>query len=367
MSAWTQSEIKLLEDGYMHGLSIKEIQEKLPNRSAASITHKAIRLGYSTLYMKKQNSNFKAPYQDYVWCYDRYIIKGLTHKEMADELNVSLRVIQKWCVEKHGLHQWSFARLKRLNSVQKELIIAGTLGDGHIDKRDDCPIYIESHSETETDYIFWKYSILKDICNSPPIFHNSMYCNFGTEKKYYCKSFHRLATRKVNELLEIKNMSKMEKIDSVTEFGFSIHILDDGHRNSSWILCLAEWSDDEILYYIRVIKEKFGLNCYQEKDKRYIRFDADSSRKIDNIILRNIPNELDIIRKKITNNIQITSYVKYRYVITSNGKTALGKYSKLNHLNYRICRSIFDEFLETEEIMEENLLEIYKEVIEDTI
>ena len=34
MSAWTQSEVKLLEDGYIHGLSIKEIQEKLPNRSA---------------------------------------------------------------------------------------------------------------------------------------------------------------------------------------------------------------------------------------------------------------------------------------------------------------------------------------------
>ena len=37
----------------------------------------------------------------------------------------------------------------------------------------------------------------------------------------------------------------------------------------------------------------------KQKNKRYIRFTNEASRKIDSMILRNIPNDLDIIKYKI--------------------------------------------------------------------
>lgn len=43
----------------------------------------------------------------------------------------------------------------------------------------------------------------------------------------------------------------------------------------------------------------FGVQGHQNKDLRYVYFNAESSRKIDDIILRNIPNNLDIIKYKI--------------------------------------------------------------------
>ena len=50
------------------------------------------------------NTKYKAVYQDYDWCYQKYVIERKSYQEMADELGVTKRVIQKWCVEKHGIH-----------------------------------------------------------------------------------------------------------------------------------------------------------------------------------------------------------------------------------------------------------------------
>ena len=33
----------------------------------------------------KYSAQYKAIYQDYNWCFDRYINKGMSHKEMAQE------------------------------------------------------------------------------------------------------------------------------------------------------------------------------------------------------------------------------------------------------------------------------------------
>ena len=67
--------------------------------SIGMISSRSSRLKLGDKYMRNNNPKFKAVYQDYDWCYERYVIKGMTHQEMADECGASLRVIQKWCSE----------------------------------------------------------------------------------------------------------------------------------------------------------------------------------------------------------------------------------------------------------------------------
>ena len=65
---------------------------------------------------------------------------------------------------------------------------------------------------------------------------------------------------------------------------------------------MANFTTEERELFISVLNTKFNLigkivNC----DNRYINFNSDSTKKLDEIILRNIPNNLDIIQYKILN------------------------------------------------------------------
>lgn len=302
---WTNEEVELLERLYKQGCSMSEISDRM-NMSHNTIHNKVSRLKLGMKYMRSNNPNFKAVYQDYDWCYERYVNQGMTHQEMANECGASLRVIQKWCADIHGLNAWTFKKYKTLSDIQYQIILFGTLGDGHIDKRETQPLYIECHSIGEDEYLFWKYEQLKDLCLSAPKYYKEEYSDFHGVS-YLCKPYYRFETRVIDELKEIREMPRIEKIKKLNEFGLSLHCLDDAHRDrSSWELCLAEYTQEEIDLYIKICRDNFGLKAIQQKDKRYIRFDADSSRKIDLIILQNIPNDLDIIKKKILNNSKIT-------------------------------------------------------------
>ena len=303
---WTKEETELLEKLYIQGYSIAEIATCM-NVSQNSIKNKTHRLQLGLKYMRSNNPHFKAVYQDYDWCYERYINKGMTHQEMADECGASLRVVQKWCADVHGLNAWTFKKYKTLSDIQYQIILFGTLGDGHIDKRETQPLYIECHSIGEKDYVFWKYEQLKDLCMSAPKYYEGEYANFGKDNKYWCQPFYRFETRVINQLKEIRDMPRIKKIHKLNELGLSLHCLDDAYRSkTAWELCLAEYPQEENDLYIKICKDNFGLKAKQKKDERYIRFDVDSSRKIDKMILRNIPNDLDIVQKKILNNQKIS-------------------------------------------------------------
>lgn len=160
---WTKEEEEQLKSLYAIGLSMCDISKEM-GLSVKSVRAKSCSLKLGDKYMRSNNVKFKAVYQDYDWCYQRYIVQGMTHQEMANECGASLRVIQKWCSQIHRLNKWSFKEYKQLSDLQYQIILFGTLGDGHIDKREDQPLYIESHAIDETDYVFWKYDKLKDLC-----------------------------------------------------------------------------------------------------------------------------------------------------------------------------------------------------------
>ena len=143
---WTNTEIETLERCYEKQMSSKEIACLIPRHSRMSAESKACSLGFTKKYIKTNSGNFKAEYQNYEWCYNKIVIEGKMPKEIAKETGYSKRVIEKWACEKFKLTNRNFKKLATLTDKQVSLIIAGTLGDGHIDKRENCPIYIESHA-----------------------------------------------------------------------------------------------------------------------------------------------------------------------------------------------------------------------------
>ena len=275
----------------------------------------------------KNNSNHKAMYQEYGWCYDNYINKGLTMKEMAKIAGVEVRTIQKWCNEKHKLNGRTFKEYAVLNNLQKDLIIGSLLGDGHIDKRQTRPNFIVSHAENQKDYLYWKYDILKNLCCSAPTRYDPRHKSFHG-KDYSCQAFYRFNTRIIDKLIPYREMDISQLIYLLNNLSFSVFILDDAFRGSAnWSLCVAKFSESDKKLFCDICFGKFGLNCWVQKDNRYVVFDSDSSRKIDLIILESLPQDLDIVQYKIIKK-HTTKRINYLYINNGNDKIGLSTYCR---------------------------------------
>ena len=343
---------------YKKGLKFDDIA-KIMDRTVNAINFMSCELKLGDKYIRSNNVNYKAIYQDYNWCYERYINKGMSHEEMAKEADCSVRVIKKWCSDIHHLNNHTFKEKKKLSNDQIQLIKFSLLGDGHIDRRTDQPMYIESHAENQKKYLYWKYNIIKDLCNKEPSYIKPFDSYFeSTGKTHHCQGQYRICTRIIYDLTKIRDMKRIDIIDELNEFGFSIHMLDDASRGeSNWTLCLAEYSQEEIDLYIKICRKRFKLNAKQLKSKIYIIFDAISSRKIDQIILNNLPNDLDIIKYKILNN-NIHTPQKYIYVHTSNGEVGLSSYCRKNKIPYLKAKEFIDD---------NNLTSINNEILDEVM
>lgn len=294
-SEWTDEEIKILEECYSKYMPMSEVIKMLPKRTTGAISSKAKKIGLTKKYIKTNNAKYSADYNDYDWCYERFINRCMSAEEIAEESGYSKRVIEKWLYEKHRL---DYKRDFRLNDLQKMLVISGCLGDGHIAKKHS--VYIESHAENQKDYMFWKFNILKNMCKlkGPTCYPAKI--KWFNNKSYECQASYRITTREIDQLAKIRDMTRYDKIDYLDDFGFSTHFLDDGYYNGyDWEICLAEWSKEEKDLYIRKLKELFNAIAWYQKDTRYITLDKESSDIMNKIILENVPSNLDIIKYKV--------------------------------------------------------------------
>ena len=303
---WTKEQEDYLENLYSQYLPMNDIVKKMNsfsgiNRTRIAISTKAVQLGLTKKYIKPNNARFKAIYQDYDWCYDHYINQGLNHEEMAIEANCTKRVIEKWCQKKYHIDTYLRMKEKTLNSLQYDLIIGSLLGDGHIDRREEYPLFIVSHAENQKDYLYYKYEMMKDMCEMTPTKY--------TGKKQYqivnslcdCQNFYRFNTRTYYALKPFRDMSKSDLIQQLNAYSFSIWMLDDGHCNEdgAWELCVPLDTQEQRDFLKEVLKNKFGVVARQQADDRYFRFHINDSIIITDIIMKNIPHDLDIIKYKI--------------------------------------------------------------------
>lgn len=249
--------------------------------------------------MSKFDAKNKKIYQNYDWLYDKYITNGMSTKDIADLCNASNRVIKKWVNEKYKMTTHTRKNDIKLNNMQHNIVIGSLLGDGHIDRRDEYPIFIVSHAENQKDYLYWKYKEFIKLCNKEPSKINGSVKLFNG-KEYICQNSYRMTTRSLNCFIGYRNMKKLEIIKNLNEMSFSVFILDDGYKGDNiWGLCVASFSHEEKIFLISKLEELFNIKGYLKKDVRYITFRVPCSKIIDSIILKNIPNELDIIKYKI--------------------------------------------------------------------
>lgn len=294
---WTKEEVKLLKEMYERGDSCEEIAEAV-HHGAKGIYTKAMAMGFDRKVFSKHDRRMTAIYKDKDWCYDRYIVQHKSYDEMAAEANCSKRVIEKWCGDVYGYNLHTYRHFAKLNPLEKEIVMAGRLGDGHI-TRGDKPLYVEVHADDQKEYLYWKYEQLKTIQTSPPKLTPGS-VKFFNGKSYNCQNSYRLSTAVLDELGEIRDMPKIEIIDNLTELGVALYFLDDASRSySNWILCTGVLTDDEVERLITVLHDKFEITMWRNKDKRYATVDAPSSITIDDFILENLPNDLDIVQHKI--------------------------------------------------------------------
>ena len=118
-----------------------------------------------------------------------------------------------------------------------------------------------------------------------------------------CQDFYRFNTRTYYVFKPFREMSKIDLINQLNGYSFSIWILDDGHcvEKGYWELCAPLESDEERNTMKNILYNKFGIIPIEQKDNRYFRFHSEDSFKITSMILNNIPNDLDIIQNKILN------------------------------------------------------------------
>ena len=291
---WTPEEDAVLTEKYNNHSSITEIASIL-GRTYGGVAARAQRIGLTKSIIRNNNANFWASYQDYDWLYQKAVIEHKTAREIAEENGYKTRTIEKWLREKHGISNRTIKDMIKLTEKQRMLVIAGTLGDGHIPK--DVPVYIESHAEDEKEYLMYKYETLKNINLKEPTYKPPCVKKING-KECSAMATYRMTTREVSELATIRDMSKSEKIQFLDDFGLSLHILDDGSRSrSNWEICLAEWSIDEKQEYIAKL-ESYGIMSRLCTDERYIHTVGDGTKKCDEMIAANIPKDLDIIKKK---------------------------------------------------------------------
>lgn len=305
---WTKEQEEYLEELYSKYLPLDQVVFEFnkffdTNKQRSAISSKANKIGLTKKYIKSNNPNFKAIYQDYNWYYDQFVNNGLDHEDMAKLANCTKRVIEKWGQDKHHIDTYTRMQNKQLNDLQYDLIVGSLLGDGHIDKREEYPLFIVSHAASQKDYLYYKYEIMKNMCRMTPT-------KYIGKKQYKivdsicdCQDFYRFNTRAYYSLRSFKEMSKIDLINSLNEYSFSIWMLDDGHcvDKGYWELCAPLDSDEERSLMKYILYNKFEIRPFEQKDNRYFRFHSEDSLKITRMILNCIPNNLDIIQDKILN------------------------------------------------------------------
>lgn len=305
---WTPDQEEYLEKLYSEYIPLNEIVSKINlysgiNRTRGSVSNKANKLGLTQKYIKPNNPKFNAVYQDYNWYYKYFVEEGLNHEQMAELANCTKRVIEKWGQEKHHIDTYTRMNEKQLNQLQYDLIIGSLLGDGHIDKREEFPLFIVSHAENQKDYLYYKYTIMKNLCEMTPTrYKGKDQCKI-VDSICDCQDFYRFNTRTYYAFKPFRKMSKIDLINQLNEYSFSIWMLDDGHcvEKGYWELCAPLESDEERSIMKNILYNKFGIVPIEQKDNRYFRFHSEDSFKITNMILNNIPNDLDVIQNKILN------------------------------------------------------------------
>ena len=173
-----------------------------------------------------------------------------------------------------------------LTQLQKSVIVGCILGDGYLRKmpgRKDAFLEV-NHSIKAKEYVDWKYSVLKDVCESPP----------KVRKIDEKRTAYRFFTKEHPELTELyekfyqndkKIIPKGFELDPLM---LAVWFMDDGSKTKKGDVYLNCQQFDfksqrRLLHALRLL----GIRARMNKDKRYYRI---------RIYKESIPRLLELIK-----------------------------------------------------------------------
>lgn len=163
------------------------------------------------------------------------------------------------------------ARKQDLDKNQCDLVIGSLLGDGYLVKTTRGYAFRVNHGPAQKDYVDWKYSIVKNLVNSPPRFAEKC-CYFRTVSHSFFDELHGkfYSVRK-----KIIPRSLIEK--HLNPFILAVWIMDDGSKDWGQLRINSQsFSKNENLFLRDLLQAKLGIITTLNRDKSQYRLRVSS-------------------------------------------------------------------------------------------
>ena len=154
-----------------------------------------------------------------------------------------------------------------LTEEQKSILIGCLLGDGTMRKKKDAHLEI-NHCYAQKVLVDWIFGIFQSMVRTPPKWRKGN----GKREAY------RFTTRKLPVLTPYydwfyKNKKKVVPFDlKISPLSLAVWFMDDGSKSySSIYLNTQQFSLDEQLLLIGILKKQFNIEATLNKDKTYFR------------------------------------------------------------------------------------------------
>lgn len=155
-----------------------------------------------------------------------------------------------------------------LSEIQKSILIGSLLGDGSLRKKTNT-LFEVNHSYKQRDYVLWLYSKFREYVNYLPKLRvngeNRISCRFTTRSIPAFNEFYNDFYFPTGH----KTISKLKKLDNLSR---AIWFMDDGSKSrNSVYLNTQQFSYEDQLQLVLMLKESFNLRATLNKDKCYFR------------------------------------------------------------------------------------------------
>lgn len=188
-----------------------------------------------------------------------------------------------------------------LSQQQKDLIVGTLLGDGNLQTfNGNTWRYRAIHKAAHEPYIFHKYQILKEYCDSPPKYSTfvdprtkSVYSRFTfqtlvmSDLRYYGTLFYHQDANFSWKKKIPKNIANLLTPQSLAYWYMDNGALKWRGKSNAVRLCTDSFSTSEIMLLKKVLEEKFLLKVSVQKkdDIQRLSISEESYAKLKNLIL----------------------------------------------------------------------------------
>ena len=223
-----------------------------------------------------------------------YRKKGYKAKLISEILGITIyQVYEIYKREKLTVHN---NLVFILSNRQRQLLIAGILGDGRLKRNGKNGVYYsECHSLKEYEYCEWKFKTFGTLTEN----HHLYYKNKNNSS---CDAIE-FTTITSTTLRKYFEMSIEEVIDALDIVSFCIFLLDDGwfRKDSKSFMISGGSMTREQLNLFCLKCEYLGLkNIHIIGRKRLdVSIPKENNEKIISTIFKVIPKDIDIIKKKL--------------------------------------------------------------------